>query len=153
MEYRADLDDAWYSVRVAAEENGDVLRVKFCGFSEEYDKVVRVSELKSKRDIHNLSERFRPMSVQVQDSDCSKVSVGDIICASFAFREDDVRFYDALVDGVFFSLSLSLSLAGIVVFCDFLKWDLGITYVFGFFKEGNGMECLLSVFNDECLES
>ena len=108
MEYRADLDDAWYSVRVAAEENGDVLRVKFCGFSEEYDKVVRVSELKSKRDIHNLSERFRPMSVQVQDSDCSKVSVGDIVCASFAFREDDVRFYDALVDGVFFSLSLSL---------------------------------------------
>ncbi|KAK4594257.1 hypothetical protein RGQ29_018082 [Quercus rubra] len=100
MEYRADLDDAWYSVRVAAEENGDVLRVKFCGFSEEYDKVVRVSELKSKRDIHNLSERFRPMSVQVQDSDCSKVSVGDIVCASFAFREDDVRFYDALVDGV-----------------------------------------------------
>ncbi|KAL0008779.1 hypothetical protein SO802_010281 [Lithocarpus litseifolius] len=100
MEYRADVDDAWYSVRVVAEENGDVLRVKFCGFSEEYDKVLRGSELKSKRDIHNLSERFRPISVQVQDSDCSKVSVGDIVCASFAFREDDVRFYDALVDGV-----------------------------------------------------
>ncbi|XP_050279827.1 uncharacterized protein LOC126720939 isoform X1 [Quercus robur] len=100
MEYRADVDDAWYSVRVVAEENGDVLRVKFCGFSEECDKVLRGSELKSKRDIHNLSERFRPISVQVQDSDCSKVSVGDIVCASFAFREDDVRFYDALVDGV-----------------------------------------------------
>nr|XP_023918061.1 uncharacterized protein LOC112029610 isoform X2 [Quercus suber] len=100
MEYRADVDDAWYSVRVVAEENGEVLRVKFCGFSEEYDKVVRGSELKSKRDIHNLSERFRPISVQLQDSDCSKVSVGDIVCASFAFREDDVRFYDALVDGV-----------------------------------------------------
>ncbi|XP_075644311.1 uncharacterized protein LOC142615458 isoform X1 [Castanea sativa] len=100
MEYRADVDDAWYSVRVVAEENGDVLRVKFCGFSEEFDKVLRGSELKSKRDIHNLSERFRPISVQVQDSDCSKVSAGDIVCASFGFREDDVRFYDALVDGV-----------------------------------------------------
>ncbi|XP_030962130.1 uncharacterized protein LOC115983562 isoform X1 [Quercus lobata] len=100
MEYRADVDDAWYSVRVVAEENGDVLRVKFCGFSEECDKVLRGSELKSKRDIHNLSERFRPISVQLQDSDCSKVSVGDIVCASFAFREDDIRFYDALVDGV-----------------------------------------------------
>ncbi|KAM3684511.1 hypothetical protein ACJW31_11G049100 [Castanea mollissima] len=99
MEYRADVDDAWYSVRVVAEENGDVLRVKFCGFSEEFDKVLRGSELKSKRDIHNLSERFRPISVQVQDSDCSKVSAGDIVCASFGFREDDVRFYDALVDG------------------------------------------------------
>ena len=42
------------------------------------------------------------------------------------------------------------------MFCDFLKWGLRITYVFyvfGFFKESNGMECLLSVFNDECLES
>ncbi|XP_065629082.1 splicing factor U2af large subunit A-like [Quercus suber] len=45
--------------------------------------------------------RFRPISVQVQDSDCSKVSVGDIVCASFAFREDNVRFYDALVDGIY----------------------------------------------------
>ena len=25
-------------------------------------------------------------------------------------------------------------LAGVVVLCDFLKWGLGITYVFGFFK-------------------
>ena len=44
MEYRADVDDAWYSVRVVAEENGDVLRVKFCVFSDKYDKILRGSE-------------------------------------------------------------------------------------------------------------
>nr|POF10433.1 hypothetical protein CFP56_04659 [Quercus suber] len=49
--------------------------------------------------VDKRERRFRPISVQVQDSDCSKVSVGDIVCASFAFREDDVCFYDALVDG------------------------------------------------------
>ena len=119
MEYRADVDDAWYNVRVVAEENGDILRVKFRGFTEEHDKVLRGIELKSKRDIHNLSEHFKPIYVQVQDSDCSKVFIGDIVYATFAFHEDDVHFYDALVDGVFFffffffffSLSLSLSLS------------------------------------------
>ena len=50
-------------------------------------------------------------------------------------------------------------LAGVVVLYDFLKWDLGITYVFffffffGFFKESSGKECLISVFNDECIET
>ena len=44
MEYRADVDNAWYSVRVVAEENGDVLRVKFCVFSDKYDKILRGSE-------------------------------------------------------------------------------------------------------------
>nr|POE83604.1 hypothetical protein CFP56_06695 [Quercus suber] len=49
--------------------------------------------------VNKRERRFRPISVQVQDFDCSKVSIGNIICASFAFCEDDVRFYDALVNG------------------------------------------------------
>ena len=45
-------------------------------------------------------------------------------------------------------------LAGVVVLYDFLKWGLGITFFFfGFFKESNGKECLISVFNDECIET
>ena len=144
MEYRANADDMWYNVRVVAEENGDVLRVKFCGFSEEYDMVLRGSELKSKRDIHNLSERFRPIFVQVQDSDCSKVFVGDIVCASIAFREDDVRFYDALVDGVFyffffyFFFSLSLGLLCFVIFWNGV-WELLMAFMFlGFLRKVMG---------------
>nr|XP_023887140.1 uncharacterized protein LOC111999248 [Quercus suber] len=55
MEYRADVDDTWYSVRVVAKENGDVLRVKFCGFSDEYDKILRGGEYWIRFDSRRLS--------------------------------------------------------------------------------------------------
>ncbi len=110
LEYRSDGDDAWYSVTVVLEENGDVLRVKYCGFSEEHDKVYRGSELKSKSELRQVMDRFRPLSAQLQDSDCTNLSLGDVVCASFSFLHDDVRFYDAVLDGVSLSLSLSLEM-------------------------------------------
>jgi hypothetical protein len=80
LEFRSAGDDAWYSARVGLE--GEVLRVKYLGFSEDDE------------------DRFRAVSVQVQDSDCSEVVTGDRVCASFSFHDNDVRFYDAVVDGV-----------------------------------------------------
>ncbi|XP_059449652.1 uncharacterized protein LOC132180743 isoform X2 [Corylus avellana] len=101
LEFRAG-DDAWYSVRVEleGEEEEEVLRVKYLGFSEEEDNKFRASDFKSGREVEKFKDRFRAVSVQVQDSDCSKVVTGNRVCASYSDRDDDVRFYDAFVDGV-----------------------------------------------------
>jgi hypothetical protein len=98
LEFRSAGDDAWYSARVGLE--GEVLRVKYLGFSEDDDEVFRASDFKSRREVDEFKDRFRAVSVQVQDSDCSEVVTGDRVCASFSFHDNDVRFYDALVDGV-----------------------------------------------------
>jgi hypothetical protein len=88
LEFRSVADDAWYYARVGLE--GEVLRVKFLGFSEEDDEVFRASDFKSRREVEEFKDRFRAASVQLQDSACSEVS----------FHDNDVRFYDAVVDGV-----------------------------------------------------
>ncbi|XP_062152978.1 uncharacterized protein LOC133861253 isoform X2 [Alnus glutinosa] len=98
LEFRSAGDDAWYSARVGLE--GEVLRVKYLGFSEDDDEVFRASDFKSRREVDEFKDRFRAVSVQVQDSDCSEVVTGDRVCASFSFHDNDVRFYDAVVDGV-----------------------------------------------------
>jgi hypothetical protein len=98
LEFRSPGDDAWYSARVAVE--GEVLRVNYLGFSEEDDEVFRASSFKSRREVDVFKDRFRAVSIQVEDSNCSEVVTGDRVCASFSFHDDDVRFYDAFVDGV-----------------------------------------------------
>ncbi|KAG7984948.1 hypothetical protein I3843_04G186300 [Carya illinoinensis] len=98
LDFRATSDDAWYSVMV--ELDGDIMRLQYCGFSEEHDQVFKASDFKSLSEVDDFEARFRPMSVQVQDSECSKVLQGDVVCTAFSFQHEDVRFYDALVEGV-----------------------------------------------------
>ncbi|XP_068337073.1 uncharacterized protein [Pyrus communis] len=96
VEFRSGLDDAWYDVLIA-NDGCDRLRVKFVGFGDDHDELYEVSELSSFNDIDEFSRRFRPLSVQVQDTDCSQVVKGMLVCASHSIRRGDRRFYDAVV--------------------------------------------------------
>ncbi|XP_048434216.1 uncharacterized protein LOC125474470 isoform X2 [Pyrus x bretschneideri] len=99
VEFRSGLDDAWYDVLIA-NDGCDRLRVKFVGFGDDHDELYEVSELSSFNDIDEFSRRFRPLSVQVQDTDCSQVVKGMLVCASHSIRRGDRRFYDAVVKKV-----------------------------------------------------
>ncbi|PON44254.1 SAWADEE domain containing protein [Parasponia andersonii] len=101
LEFRSYTDDAWYSVRAVTEGvSGDVLRIKYCGFADENDSVFRANDFSDLKHMMDFASRFRPVSVQLQDSECSKVDDGLLVCASHYFMADDLRFYDALVEGV-----------------------------------------------------
>ena len=104
VEFRAYNDDAWYSVRVLLE--GEVLRVKYQGFSDNHDNVFDVNMFKSVEELKELKERFRPLSDQLQDNECDKIVEGMKVCACHVFSPDDVRFYDAVVEAVSFPLTL-----------------------------------------------
>ncbi|XP_008380013.4 uncharacterized protein [Malus domestica] len=96
VEFRSGLDDAWYDVLIT-NDGCDRLRVKFVGFADDHDEVYEVNELSSFNDIDEFSRRFRPLSVQVQDTECSQVVKGMLVCASHSIRHGDRRFYDAVV--------------------------------------------------------
>jgi hypothetical protein len=86
-------------------EDDAKLRVKFEKFTDDVDQVYDTSRFGSLEDLLKFEQRFRPLSVQVQDHQCD-VLVQDVkVCASRSFGPDDLRFYDALVDSVshFFS--------------------------------------------------
>ncbi|RDX61833.1 hypothetical protein CR513_59896, partial [Mucuna pruriens] len=97
-EFRAYKDDAWYSVCVLLE--GETLRVKYLNFSDENDDVFEASLFQNCNDLQNLKERFRPPSKQLQDAECRQLPPNAKVCACHPFSHDDVRFYDALIDGV-----------------------------------------------------
>ncbi|XP_020231093.1 uncharacterized protein LOC109811697 isoform X2 [Cajanus cajan] len=98
-EFRAYRDDAWYTVCVSLE--GESLVVKYENFSAENDDVFEASQFSDWEELEDLKERFRPLSKQLQDSECRQLALGGArVCASHAFAHDDVRFYDAVVDGV-----------------------------------------------------
>lgn len=100
-EFRYRADDAWYSVRVILEgELGEVLRVKYDNFPDNNDNVFIAESFKSEEELYEFIARFRKVSAQLQDQDCSKVVKGNRVCASDSFGHDDVHFYDAIVDGV-----------------------------------------------------
>ncbi|XP_062107119.1 uncharacterized protein LOC133818340 [Humulus lupulus] len=101
LEFRSYPDDAWYSVRVLVEgDSGDVLRIKYCNFPDDNDNVFRAGEFRDIKHLSDFASRFRPVSSQLQDSECSQVVQGLLVCASHHFRTDDIRFYDAIVEGV-----------------------------------------------------
>ncbi|KAK8467663.1 hypothetical protein PHAVU_007G122046 [Phaseolus vulgaris] len=97
-EFRAYKDDAWYTVCVLF--HGDTLTVKYSNFSPENDDAFRPSDFQNMNEVENFKFRFRPLSKQVQDEECRLLSPGARVCACHSFAHDDVRFYDALVDGV-----------------------------------------------------
>ncbi|KAL6999865.1 hypothetical protein U1Q18_001021 [Sarracenia purpurea var. burkii] len=98
LEFRSTADDAWYTAQVALDN--DILVVKFLNFSESADERFRAGDFETSEAIDEFVERFRPLSQQLQDSQCSKVIEGMTVCASFSFRDDDIRFYDAVVEAV-----------------------------------------------------
>ncbi|TKY47875.1 disease resistance protein RPM [Spatholobus suberectus] len=97
-EFRAFKDDAWYSVCVLLE--GETLTVKYLNFSDENDEAFEPSDFGDWKELEDFKERFRPLSKQLQDDECRQLAPGARVCACHAFSHDDVRFYDAVVDGV-----------------------------------------------------
>ncbi|TQE08112.1 hypothetical protein C1H46_006238 [Malus baccata] len=106
MEFRSFKDDAWYDVRIETEGGngcgggGLRLRIKFLGFHDDQDEFVDANNFRSVSDVAELRSRFRSMSAQLQDSECSQVNRGMIVCAAHSALPDDRRFYDAVVDDV-----------------------------------------------------
>ncbi|KAI4308555.1 hypothetical protein L6164_031614 [Bauhinia variegata] len=98
VEFRSYNDDAWYSVAVVLES--EVLRVKYQGFSDEHDNEFDVKGFSSLEQLSEFEGRFRHVSDQLQDNECDTIVEGMTVCASFVFEDNDVRFYDANVDGV-----------------------------------------------------
>lgn len=117
-EFRAYNDDAWYSVcvtRAVTIEGKQSLRIRYENFSDDQDNVFEPSDLESLEKIQEFGERFRPLSKQIQDDECHVVVPGVRVCACYSFSHDDVRFYDAVVDGVRYSLTNSPLLFPLVV--------------------------------------
>ncbi|KAG5113417.1 hypothetical protein AAZX31_13G170300 [Glycine max] len=98
VEFRACKDDAWYATRVSLE--GETLKVKYFNFPDEYDNAFRASEFGDLEKLQEFGERFRTLSKQAQDSDCRSLAEGVWVCACHCFGDDDLRYYDAVVDGV-----------------------------------------------------
>uniref|UniRef100_A0A0A0LGL0 SAWADEE domain-containing protein n=1 Tax=Cucumis sativus TaxID=3659 RepID=A0A0A0LGL0_CUCSA len=96
LEFLSD-DDAWYNATVKLE--GDVLRVSHCEFSKEHDNVFDADHFQSLLELSVFEARFRPLSRQLQDYECPNVHPGMPVCASYSSRADDVRFYDARLEG------------------------------------------------------
>ncbi|KAK1569044.1 hypothetical protein Q3G72_031979 [Acer saccharum] len=100
LEFRSYVDDAWYSVRVAFDGRaGGKLIVRYCNFPDDNDNVYEAGKFFTFEELDDFASRFRPVSVQLQDSECRDVVAGGLlVCASHAFTDNDVLFYDAVVE-------------------------------------------------------
>lgn len=98
LEFRSASDDAWYSVLVVG--RGERLTVKYVGFTDAQVEVFEAREFESLEELKEFEERFRPVSVQLQDKECSKAIEGLKVCASHSFNGFDLRFYDAVIEHV-----------------------------------------------------
>ncbi|XP_058115294.1 uncharacterized protein LOC131258192 [Magnolia sinica] len=101
LDFREYDDDAWYGVRLVLE--GETLTVKFLDFGDESDKRLGPSDFEDPKALDDFAERFRPTSVQLQDGECRRLTEGKTVCASHTFGDNDVRFYDAVVETVYSS--------------------------------------------------
>lgn len=93
-------DEAWYNVRLVLQ--GETLILNYCNFSDDHDEHYNPHNFKDLKEVDCFVARFRPTSVQLQDNECKRVIEGKTVCASYVFGEDDVRFYDAVVEEVNF---------------------------------------------------
>lgn len=109
LEFRSSRDDAWYDASIVTEDIGGDrrLRIKFANFTDDHDELFNAKDLTSLQALYELRSRVRHLSVQLQDSECSTVEKGLLVCAARSVQPDDRRFYDAFIDGVS-SLSLFL---------------------------------------------
>ncbi|XP_022135663.1 uncharacterized protein LOC111007565 isoform X2 [Momordica charantia] len=131
IEFRCLDDDAWYNVAVKLE--GDALRIMYCGFAVEHDNVFSANDFRSLSDLSDFEARFRPLSRQLQDCECRKVDPGMAVCASYSSRIDDVRFYDALVEG-HGPKHGNLTIASIADMCQIQAGKINDTVLPTFFK-------------------
>ncbi|KAL2474457.1 SAWADEE domain-containing protein [Abeliophyllum distichum] len=99
LEYRY-MDDAWYTVKAVVANGGETLTVKYQGFLDYSDTTFRADQFATVEDIDELINRFRPVSRQVQDDECDKITEGMTVCASYSFHEEDLRYFDAIVEAV-----------------------------------------------------
>ncbi|PRQ31332.1 putative SAWADEE domain-containing protein [Rosa chinensis] len=102
LEFRSHKDDAWYDARLFTEDTGAGLRLRitFANFSDAHDEFVGANDLAALPDLDALRSRVRRLSLQLQDSECSSVDRGLLVCAARSVHPDDRRFFDAFVDGV-----------------------------------------------------
>ncbi|KAK1584059.1 hypothetical protein Q3G72_029507 [Acer saccharum] len=90
LEFRSFVDDTWYSVRVAFDGRAGGKLI---------DSVYEAGKFFTFEELDDFASRFRPVSVQLQDSECRDVVAdGLLVCASHAFTDNDVLFYDAVVE-------------------------------------------------------
>ncbi|KAK9938151.1 hypothetical protein M0R45_014906 [Rubus argutus] len=102
LEFRSSRDDAWYDASVVTEDIGGDrrLRIKFANFTDDHDELFNAKNLTTLQDLDELRSRVRHLSVQLQDSECSTVEKGLLVCAARSVQPGDRRFYDAFIDGV-----------------------------------------------------
>ncbi|CAA7060235.1 unnamed protein product [Microthlaspi erraticum] len=100
MEFRSpeDKDQAWYGVEPW--DMCDSLVVSFNEFPCAYDEVYSPEDFKNSDELKEFEERFRPTSVQMQDSQCPTVNEGTKVCATCPSVTGEVKFYDAIVVAV-----------------------------------------------------
>lgn len=102
-EFRNHDDDAWYTVWVKLVGNQtqpQTLRVRYDKFSEAEDNLFELSNFESFENLRDFSQRFRPLSRQIQDDECRLLVHGVKVCACQHRLPDDARFYDAIIEGV-----------------------------------------------------
>lgn len=94
-------DEAWYSVRLLyQEEKEKKLIMKYSDFSDVYDQVFSARDFKDRKKLDDFVKRFRPTTVQVQDYECNRVVEGMTVSACLQLDEEEVKFFDAVVDKV-----------------------------------------------------
>ncbi|XXG55196.1 hypothetical protein AAC387_Pa03g2914 [Persea americana] len=99
IEFRASEDDAWYGVNLVLE--GETLMVKFSDFPDDSsDERFRASDFGDSKALEDFTERFRPVSVQLQDHECRKVIEGKMVCVSQSCGENELKFFDAMIEMV-----------------------------------------------------
>ncbi|KAK6161905.1 hypothetical protein DH2020_001746 [Rehmannia glutinosa] len=89
FEARSSKDGAWYDVDTFLShrflDSGEIeVRVRYVGFGAEEDEWV------------NVKDSVRVRSVALDNSECQKVKVGDLVVC-FQERQDQARYYDAHV--------------------------------------------------------
>ncbi|XP_057768231.1 uncharacterized protein LOC130988421 isoform X3 [Salvia miltiorrhiza] len=100
LEYRASEDDAWYSVCAVLDAAAETLTVKYMCSPEVYEVVFSAGNFQTEAQVEELVARFRPVSQQLQDEECLRLSIGTTVCAAHGTGDNDLRFYDAVVEAV-----------------------------------------------------
>lgn len=107
VEFKSHKDDAWYDVHLITEHTaaGLRLRINFANFPDDQDEFVNLADLATLADLDAFLSRVRRLSLQLQDSECSAVEKGLLVCAARSVKPDDRRYFDAFMDGVSIVLS------------------------------------------------
>lgn len=119
IEFRSPVDDAWYNARPFLD--GEKLTVRLVDFTDDQNEVYEAGKFTSVEVLNDLESRFRSISVQLQDSECSKVVEGIRVCASYS-TDHDLRFYDAVVENVGTFVRPSILLSVLCLLLWYFDW-------------------------------